>query len=217
MAERFSQPHDPYIQDRTTRQRTPQPQAAEDPKGTFHFVTWRLADSIPQDYLHQWQAERKQWLRTHPKPWDETTAEDYRTRFPKRLERWLDKSYGACHLRNPYCADFVRRAMRASDGEHYTLATYVIMPNHVHTLVHLPHGEDLESIVQEWKSYSTRKINGLLYRKDPLWHTENWDHVLHNTAQLQRCREYIAQNPVTADLREDEFLHYVSPVFIPEC
>ena len=90
------------------------------------------------------------------------------------------------------------------------------MPNHVHTLVHLPDDADLESIAHEWKNYSTRKINALLHRKEPLWHSENWDHVLHGTSQLQRCREYIAQNPITCDLREDEFIHYRSPVFIAQ-
>src|SRR5205823_4292107 len=39
-----------------------------------YFVTFRLADSIPQDVFEQWHEERAIWLKHHPQPWDWKTA-----------------------------------------------------------------------------------------------------------------------------------------------
>ena len=62
-------------------------------EGTTYFVTFRLHDSIPQEKLGQWEAERKQWLSTHPEPWDEKTTAEYNTMFPERRQQWLDNGY----------------------------------------------------------------------------------------------------------------------------
>lgn len=56
---------DPYDEVRTARRRLPhwhQP-------GVSYFVTFRLADSLPQPLLLQWRHERAIWLRLHPQPW----------------------------------------------------------------------------------------------------------------------------------------------------
>jgi hypothetical protein len=34
-------------------------------EGATYFVTFRLADSIPETIARQWQEERHQWLRAH--------------------------------------------------------------------------------------------------------------------------------------------------------
>jgi len=33
------------------------------------FVTWRLADSLPQSQLRDLEREKQIWLGFHPKPW----------------------------------------------------------------------------------------------------------------------------------------------------
>jgi len=37
--------------------------------GAAYFITFRLADSVPQALLRQWRDERTIWLRWHPLPW----------------------------------------------------------------------------------------------------------------------------------------------------
>ncbi|WP_156345910.1 hypothetical protein [Verrucomicrobium spinosum] len=57
---------------------------------TTYFITFRLADALPQDKLHQWHLDREDWLKRHPEPHDKLTRQEYYDRFPRRLQRWLD-------------------------------------------------------------------------------------------------------------------------------
>ena len=65
----------------------------------IYFVTFRLADSIPAERLHRWLAERDDWLARNPPPHSPRTRREYHDRFTERLERWLDRGYGSCVLR----------------------------------------------------------------------------------------------------------------------
>ena len=66
--------------------------------GVAYFVTFRLADSIPQVRLRQWRQERALWLRTHPEPHSPEQVAEFWKRFPERFHRWLDANYGDCIL-----------------------------------------------------------------------------------------------------------------------
>ena len=52
----------------------------EQPQATY-FVTFRLADSVPQKLLQDWREEQDTWLKFHPKPWDWKTEREYHRRF----------------------------------------------------------------------------------------------------------------------------------------
>jgi len=104
------------------------------------------------------------------------------------------------------------------------LDAFVIMPNHMHGIImivgakHLPqfpnasplrssqppHGTQpasLAAIVQNFKSVSARKIN--LARGTPgapVWQRNYYEHIVRNQADLQRIREYVANNPLKWDL-----------------
>ena len=59
----------PYDDIRFTANRLPHWQQ----KGAVYFVTFRLADAVPQHLREQWESDRKAWLRFHrhhgmPKP-----------------------------------------------------------------------------------------------------------------------------------------------------
>ena len=82
------------------------------------------------------------------------------------------------------------------------------MPNHVHWLVLPLQGVALESILQSVKGWSARQINRLLERKGALWQKESFDHIVRGSNQLERIREYIAQNPEKSGLRPDEFQYF---------
>jgi putative transposase len=88
---------DRYDHVRTARRRLPhwrQP-------GVSYFVTFRLADSVPQPLLRQWRHERAIWLRLHPQPWGVDEQREYEARFIGRIQEWLDAGMGACHMRRP--------------------------------------------------------------------------------------------------------------------
>ncbi len=160
-----------------------------------YFVTFRLADSLPQDKLRQWEAERELWLKQHPPPHSEELRRDFHERFPARLEQWLDAGHGVCWLKQPAVAAAVEQALRHFDGERYHLGEFVIMPNHVHVLV-TPLGEStLEQIIHSWKSYTAHEINSRLERTGKVWQEEYFDHLVRNEGALEQYAAYIRQNP----------------------
>ena len=87
---------DPYDEVRTARRRLPhwrQP-------GVSYFVTFRLADSVPQPLLRQWRHERAIWLRLHPQPWGVGEQREYKeigSGHPAPFSRTLH-SMGALHF-----------------------------------------------------------------------------------------------------------------------
>jgi len=82
------------------------------------------------------------------------------------------------------------------------LDEYVVMPNHFHALLHIKHNIEscpnggVSSIVRDFKSSTTRKINEL--RQTPggrVWQRSYWDKIVYDTETLCRIREYIKTNP----------------------
>jgi REP element-mobilizing transposase RayT len=179
--------------------------------GGLYFVTWRLGDSLPQALLRQWAEERRIWLEKHPKPWDQKTREIYQREFPQRMQDWLDAGYGSCVLRESACSEIVARVMRKFDGERYDIASFVVMPNHVHALFQLRNKTKLKPLLQAWKGTSAREINARLGQRGTLWMDESWDTSIRSLEHLVKSFNYILENPVKAGLREGEFLYYEIP------
>ena len=71
--------------------------------GKMYFVTFRLADSLPQKRLEQIQQERKIWSACHSKPYSEQEWQEYHRLFSERIEHWLDAGHGECILAQPVC------------------------------------------------------------------------------------------------------------------
>ena len=128
-------------------------------RNVFVFVTWRLGDSLPQVKLDQWKEEQGIWLKRHPRPWDARTAKRYHKRFSRRIEDWLDQGSGSCILKDPVLAKVVADALRHFDGERYELASFVVMPNHVHVLFRPLGSHEIPKIVKSWKWFTARQIN----------------------------------------------------------
>ena len=127
--------------------------------GATYFITFRLADAMPQEKLKQWLQEKEQWLQEHPEPHTPADQDEYHRQFTDRLQEWLDTGYGKCLLRESDVSKLVEDAFRFFDGERYLLGTYVVMPNHVHVLVRPIGGHTLAEILHSWKSYTSNKIN----------------------------------------------------------
>lgn len=179
--------------------------------GGLYFVTWRLGDAIPVAMMRQWSEERRLWLGKHPKPWDARTEAIYRREFPQRMEEWLDRGYGSCVLRNPECAAIVARVMRKYDGERYDIASFVVMPNHVHALFQLRDKTMATPLLQAWKGTSARDINKRLGQRGTLWMEESRDRSIRSIDHLRKSFYYIAENPEKAGLSTGEYLYYEIP------
>ncbi len=178
--------------------------------GATYFVTFRLADSVPQNQLRQWEQEREIWLQHHPKPWAWETAQEYRVRFEQVIDEWLDAGHGSCLLKNPAHAEVVSTALRhfdlgENDDTRYVLDAWVIMPNHVHVLIKPLNGHQLSDILHSWKSFTANKLNKEIGKTGAFWMAESYDHIVRDVAELAHFRDYICQNPVKAKLMPDEY------------
>jgi predicted solute-binding protein/REP element-mobilizing transposase RayT len=175
-------------------------------EGATYFVTFRLADAVPVQLARQWREELETWRKFHPEPWDDAMATEYRKRFLRPREDWLDQGHGSCLLRDPRAAEIVAQALQFFQGQRYHLDGFVVMPNHVHVLVQPLAGFHLGEIVRSWKSYTARQINKAFSRSGTVWMQESFDRIVRDWAALVRCRAYIARNPEKARLRAGEFI-----------
>ena len=193
-----------------------------DQEGATYFITWRTADSIPKAIWERWRADRADWLsakdidpalndwRRHVEKLPEAERRDFR-RFAKELEDEIDAGHGECLLRRPALSRIVADALHHFDGERYMLGDFVVMPNHVHLLVGGMAREAMLQQVESWKKWSAIKINEALGRKGRFWQDENFDHLVRNEASFAKFRQYIAENPAKARLRDDEFVYWRKP------
>jgi hypothetical protein len=86
-------------------------------EGLIQFITFRLADSLPQNVLNEIEKELKDV------PDTEKEAEKR-----KQYEKWLDKGMGCCALSNPDMAQVVEDALKYHDGENTIYWPGVLCP-----------------------------------------------------------------------------------------
>lgn len=161
-----------------------------DAPGTRQFITYRLADALPATRRREWEAFLE--------------LEDDEEK-QRKIEAYLDKGYGECHLRDSGIANLVQENLWHHDGVKYRLLAWVIMPNHVHALVEIwnvPLGEVLKS----WKSYTSKAANKILRGGDgpspprTFWEEDYFDRYLRDEEHYRRVVRYIENNPTKANL-----------------
>ncbi len=86
-------------------------------EGATYFVTFRLADSLPEAKLIEIKNHRAWWEHTHPEPRSEKDWEEYAREVARRTEAWLDQGHGACHFREPRWANDLRDRLHHSQNE----------------------------------------------------------------------------------------------------
>jgi len=158
-----------------------------DQPATLQAITFRLADSLPAE-------RRAEWVVLLHLP--------NATQQRARLQAYLDAGYGACWLTSPDVARLVEETLLLFDGERYRLLAWVIMPNHVHTLIETLPGCPLDKVIHSWKSFTSSRANALLGRKGAFWHRDYYDRYIRNERHLELAVRYIHANPVKAGLVE---------------
>jgi REP-associated tyrosine transposase len=206
-------------------------------QGVTYFVTFRLADSLPQSRLRELAALRAQWERQHvgrnpasslgpvsrvgrsPTSSMGKAAENWEKLARctlERVESWLDEGYGTCVLKEKLAADCLEQKLRHFDGQQYDLGAFVIMPNHVHLLVK-PYSDEahpLERLEQGWKAYSSREINRARGTSGALWQEESFDRIVRDEEHLWYCVQYIGSNPRRAGLNKESSRRWIRPDWV---
>ena len=187
---------DPFFddEDETVRTRRNLPHWSQ--KGRLYFITWRLADSLPQEALKRIRSDRRKWVREHGdiriEDMGPMLKKEWYRLFHHRVQQWLDAGHGACVLRRPDALRIMVEALYHFHGERYHLGSFAIAGNHVHVLVAPRPAVEISSILHSWKSFTANAINNALGRTGRLWMDEYFDRLLRNQMHLERVKEYIA-------------------------
>ena len=183
--------------------------------GATYFVTFRLVDSIPQRRLDEITRFRERWYRLNPPPRSDRQWSDLWKETFLMADKTLDECRGACLRATPYSKRRVTDALHFFDGERYELGAYVVMPNHVHSIVR-PYDLDdlaLARILHSWKRHSAVKINQELGREGSLWQDECYDRLVRDESHLWNTLQYIGRNAEAAGLDIGECPTWVSPIW----
>jgi S-adenosylmethionine decarboxylase proenzyme len=169
----------------------------------IYFVTFRLADSLPQHVLAQLEHERYQAEQILAGLDRESSASEKQKLdwlFSEKVNEYLDKNFGACLLRKPEAAQIVADSIRHFDGQRYHLYAWCVMPNHVHVVFKALNRNKLDEILHSWKSFTSNEVNKAIGRNGELWQREYFDHLIRSEAELRRVVNYVEANPVKARL-----------------
>jgi REP element-mobilizing transposase RayT len=153
------------------------------------FITLHLADAIPKEVLARWKLDLRN---VH----DNSLTLALR----RRVEKFVDKGYGNCFLRDPGIATIVQDALLHWHQIRYQLFAWVIMPNHSHFLLKRFECCDLRQIIQTHKSFTAHHANALLGRTGPFWMEDYFDRYIRDARHFQSVVKYIESNPVKAGL-----------------
>jgi REP element-mobilizing transposase RayT len=180
--------------------------------GGTYFVSFRLADSIPQERLREWAAEREGWVTRNPPPWSVEQEPEYHERFTARIETWCDQGMGSCALRQLATRKILSDSLTHFDGERYTQHALVVMPNHVHVLFSLLGNHALADVVKSWKTFTSREIHRLTEASGTFWMKDYFDRLVRDTAHFWRCARYIRRNPEKARLAAGDYTLFEAPL-----
>ncbi len=205
--------------------------------GTVTFVTWRTADSLPRELMERLSRSREELLRRfgidvdgdpHERSFGETPpcrqvspklaaqlaklSQGDKAKLNWELFRvWdgcLDRGAGECVLARPELSEIVERSLRHFDGDRYVLTDAVVMPNHVHMLVAFADADQVLAQVAGWKRYTSRQIQQALGRRGEFWQAEQFDHLVRSLEYFEYFRQYLAENPRKAGLKEGAYRYY---------
>jgi len=196
--------------------------------GAAHFVTYRLAGTIPVAVLAELRSERE--ARIAGSIPAEISRSENKARAHKAFfsayDRYLDSHCPISWLAQEQIAALIRENLHHHAGTLYNLLAYCVMPNHVHVLL-MPLDSDrpnaktttvpqaaseyfsdetadrrspLAKIMHSIKSYTANRANEHLKREGQFWQHESYDHWVRDERELRAIIEYIHLNPVRAGL-----------------
>jgi len=173
-------------------------------EGSTYFVTFRLADSLPAQEIARLKLEREQIIAhakaaCRPLTWHE--EQNLLAWYCDRVEELLDRGAGACWLSKPAVAELVEGALRYFDGVRYELRAWVVMPNHVHTVVFPYREHSLSRILHTWKSFTAKEALKIVgSTRHHFWQVESFDHWIRDDEERARMVAYTESNPTKARL-----------------
>ncbi len=176
--------------------------------GTY-AVSFRQADSLPTVVLNRYREARDLILEkieiltkldSSRSQLDDLSSlrEELNHLETSIIEPALNQGYGSCLFNNNQNAELVANALKHFDGTRYDLLAWCIMPNHVHVILKLAKGEELDKILHSWKSFTSHEINKLNGTSGSIWQKESYDHLIRDGKDFRNQIDYVLNNPTKA-------------------
>ena len=175
--------------------------------GATYAVTFRLDDAVPAPALADYHQRKNHLLERLREAAEHSGSRstletligiraEIALLYEQTLDPVLHQAHGACHLKHPELAELVRQALLHFDGTRYTLFAWSVMSNHLHAVVQPAAGQDLEKIVQSWKSFTAKKANEMLGLRGTFWQPEYYDHLIRDGEDFKNQIRYVLENPL---------------------
>ncbi|MCC5806755.1 MAG: transposase [Opitutales bacterium] len=165
-----------------------------------YAVTIRCVGSLPAETMRS-LAER--WAALNKVPARSEDAQRIRRNIFHTLDTTLDRGTGFAPFRNSAAAGLLSAWLGEYNADGLRLAAFVVMPNHVHLVTQPLACASPEAFVRTWRRFkarAARNVNRSLGRKGPLWQRSWYDRWIRDAAEWRRWVDYIARNPVKAEL-----------------
>ena len=194
------------------------------PPGATLFVTFRLANSVPQTSLREYRAKRD-WLNTEGERLrklrsaadspelaaHEERLLEFHQQWFKQFEVFLhDERCGPVWLKDERAAKIVADALHWRDGKVYLLDCYCIMSNHVH-VVFTPFLSEAsirtKQIEKELFYYSEEPPLDVIMRSLKSWTAKQSNTVLGRSGQFWQHESY--DHVVRDDIEFNRIVDYV--------
>lgn len=198
------------------------------PAHGIFFITFRLADTLPNHIIEKLKKERLEELKLNRD--NPIMRHVIHKKYFGRYDAFLDKAeYGPKWLERADIADMVLKALQFYNGSRYVIHCCCIMPNHLHWVIDIGNKAEQEDnariggktdgvvnfsyknrlryilspILHSIKRYTAREANRSLGRNGPFWQHESYDHFVRDGIELERIIRYTVHNPVKAGLAKD--------------
>ncbi len=160
-----------------------------DGRAVPQFITLHLADSMPRKVIERWEQELRG-----------KTSQQAKILPQERIEKYLDLGYGSAFMNDRRVATMVQNSLLKFDGSRYNLFAWVVMPNHLHSLLTRFENYELAQLMHSVKSYTAHEANKILQRRGQFWIDEYFDRYMRDAEHFRKTVKYIENNPVKAGL-----------------
>ena len=159
------------------------------------FVTFRLADSLPQEKIEELIELKRNMLLYESLSSSDEVHKEYNLEVARRIERWIDLGHGSCVLANQEIRKTVADAIFFQDEDKYVVYAFVVMPNHVHILMSPLINIPVVDIIGKIKGFTAKKINKALHTTGTVWQSGIFDRIVRDNNNFEQYMDYIYNNP----------------------
>jgi putative transposase len=92
--------------------------------------------------------------------------------------------------------DLVMSIMLGEQNKRYHLWAWVVMDDHVHSVVALSEDITLSQVLHTWKSFSAHQLQRKFARTGQVWQHESFDRIIRDENELYQKCNYIVTNPM---------------------